>query len=103
MRRDRIVLDVKEYFVVNPDHTSIVKDYRYTFLVAGNDVLRIETERGRPEHAHFPPRYSSGTNRHYNIDRWPADLKDMNFLKAFDLWAQLVRSVGQLPEPFRSA
>lgn len=102
-RRDRLVMKVKEHFNFDPQTGSIDKDYRYIFLFEGQERLRIETQPGQPEHAHFPPLYIANSNRHFNISRWPPDLQDMDFVKAFEIWSAMRRlGGGQLPEPFRS-
>lgn len=103
VRRQRIVLKVQETFNTASERDEIDKVFRYTFIVRTEEKLRIETQPGFPDHAHFPPRFLSGTNRHFNVDQWPMDLQDMNFLKAFDIFKEFVGSGGQLPEPFRSA
>lgn len=102
-RQNGVVLTVKEYFNFVPERDAIDKDYRYRFISQSVEQLRIETQPGFPEHAHFPPRYLEGNGRHFNIDRWPTELQDMDFPKAFGLWADMVRNGGRLPEPFRSA
>jgi hypothetical protein len=102
-RRDGVVLQVKEYFNHIPDRGVIQKDYRYTFIHNGVEMLRIETQKGKPQHAHFPPRYVNNDGRHFTIKQWPPELQDMDFTKAFELWGDMVRNGGRLPEPFRSA
>jgi hypothetical protein len=97
------VLRAKENFNYIPESGMIDKEYRYTFICNTVEKLRIETETGKPAHAHCPPRYLSGIGRHFDIIHWPQDLQDMNFIKVFALWSEMVRTEGELPEPFRSA
>ena len=101
LRRDHVVLHVKENFNYNPDTGVIDKDYRYTFLYHGDERLRIETQKGKPEHAHFPPLFRAKSGRHFDIYNWPDDLKDMDFEKAFALWGEMVRSSGKVPAAFK--
>lgn len=100
-RRDHVVLTVKENFNLVPETGLLDKDYRYTFFYRGAEKLRIETQRGKPEHAHFPPLFIANSGRHYDIDHWAPDLQDMDFEKAFRLWSEMVRSSGDIPAAFK--
>jgi hypothetical protein len=97
------VLDINyEYFEIQRNG-GLHKVYRYRIRRGADELIRFQSARPpHSENAHFPPQFLSGAN-HFSIERWPAQLQDMNFHTIFALYLDVVRNDGELPEPFKSA
>lgn len=102
-RRAGLYLEVREQFNWNSGLGRVDKDYKYEFLYNGADLLRLENHGGKPEHAHFPNRFLSHNGQHFEVDRWPEELLDIDFPKVFVYFGIIERNGHALLEPFKSA
>ena len=71
--------------------------------IPGKDepLIRLQSDkRGHPNNAHFAPNFMEA---HFDEERWPDWLKPPDVFKVYSLFTMIVKSNGELPEPFRSA
>lgn len=93
-------LEVKHEFFEKLRDGSIQKNYRYRIMRGSEELIRFQTDRKHPENAHFQPHFESD---HFEISKWPPELRDMNFPVIYKFFLEFIRMEGELPEPFRSA
>jgi hypothetical protein len=97
--RFRVVYDTAKKLSV----TEI--DHEYRFEISRRDhvtfepVIRFETDRSFPPHAHFWPGYMEEAAAHFTEDLWPPELRGLTFVKAWNFF-DTFRKTKRLPPPF---